>query len=99
MRVHFHQLYLMMPATGILEAFGKIEVQKAYRVDGIQMEVPVTASTSLLADGKSGIIDGAILEELLVDVLHLHNEFLALFVFAIYIEDGTPGVDAVAKAL
>ena len=63
------------------------------------MKVPIASTLRLFADGKSGIIDGAVFEKLLVDVLHLYDKLLALVVLTINIEDGAAGINAVAKLL
>ena len=97
--VYLHELNLMVPAAGVLFTLGKVEVQEADGVDRVQVEVPVAATLCLLADGKRGIIYRAVLEELLVHVLHLHDELLATFVGAIHVEDGTASVGAVAEVL
>ena len=89
----------MVPAAGVFFTLGKVEVQEADGVDRVQVEVPVAATLCLLADGKRGIIYRAVLEELLVHVLHLHDELLATLVGAIHVEDGTASVGAVAEVL
>ena len=67
---------------------GKDEVQDADGVNAVQVEVPLVAHFSLLDDGESGIEHAAVLEEILAGLLHLNNEFFAVFALAIYIEDG-----------
>ena len=63
------------------------------------MKVPVTSTLCLFANGEGRIIYGAVLEELLVYVLHLYNELLALVVLAINIKDGTASISTIAKLL
>ena len=65
----------------------------------IQTEIPLGSRRGLLTDGKGGIEQRAVFEELLVHVLHLHDEFLALVVLAVHIEDGTSCVIALAELL
>ena len=98
-RVDLHQLHLMVPPLGILKPIGKVEVEQANGVHGVQVEVPVASTLCLLAYGEGGIVDGAVLEKLLVNVLHLHNKLLALVVLAIHVEDGAAGIHAVAQLL
>ena len=99
MRVDLHKLHLMVPALGVLKAVSKIEVQQTDGVDRIEMKIPLASTLRLFADGKRGIVDGAVFEKLLVDVLHLYNKLLALVVLTINIEHGAAGIDAVAKLL
>ena len=87
----------MVPALCVLKTVGKVEVQQANRVDWIEMEVPVSSTLCLFSDGERRIIDGAVFEELLVYVLHLHDEFLSLVILAIYVEDGSAGIHTVTK--
>ena len=63
------------------------------------MEVPVSSALCLFAYGECGVVYGAVFEELLIHVLHLHDEFLALVVLAVHIEDGTSCVIALAELL
>ena len=63
------------------------------------MKVPVTSTLCLFAYGECRIIYSAVLEELLVYILHLHNELLALVVLAINIKDGTASISTIAKLL
>ena len=65
-----------------------VEVKQGNRVDMIELEVPFITLGSLLTDRKSGIEQGTVLEVSLVCILHFHDKFLAVFSFAIYIEDG-----------
>ena len=89
----------MVPAPGVLLTLGKVEVQEADGVDRVQVKIPVTATLRLFANGKRGIVYSAVFEKLLVDVLHLHDEFLATFVGAVHVEYGTACVGAVTEVL
>ncbi len=99
MRVDLHKLHLVVPTAGIGQTLRKIEIQQTNSVNGVQVEIPVAAALSLLADGKGGIVNRAVLEELLVDVLHLHDKLLAAVVLAVNVEDGTARVQTVAELL
>ena len=61
------------------------------------MKVPIATTLCLFAYGERRIIYSAVLEELMVYILHLHNELLSLVVLAINIEDGTASINSVAK--
>ena len=63
-----------------------VEVQKGDGVHVAQLEVPVRTLASLLPDGERGVEQRAVLEELLVGVLHLDDELLAVLTLAIYVE-------------
>ena len=68
--------------------FFKIKIQKCYRVDAFQAEVPVGPLLGLFAYGEGGVEERSVLEMLLVGILHLHDELLSLLVFAVHVEDG-----------
>ena len=61
------------------------------------MKVPIATTLCLFAYGERRIIYSAVFEELIVYILHLHNELLSLVVLAINIEDGTASINSVAK--
>ena len=63
------------------------EVQDTYRINGVQLVVPV-ATLGLLADGESGVIDHSVHEVVLIHVLHLHDDMVAFVGGAIRIENG-----------
>ena len=65
------------------------EVQDADGVDRLQPVVPVSAF-GLFPDGEGGVEHAAVLEELLFRLLHFHQEFLSVLVFAIDVEHGFP---------
>ena len=54
----------MAPPLGILKPIGKVEVEQANGVHGVQMEVPVASTLCLLAYGEGGMI------KLLVHILN-----------------------------
>ena len=54
----------MAPPLGILKPIGKVEVEQANGVHGVQMEVPVASTLCLLAYGEGGTI------KLLVHILN-----------------------------
>ena len=89
----------MVPAFGILQPISEVEVKQAYGVDWIEMEVPIASTLCLFANGEGRLIYGAVLEKLLIHVLHLHYELLALVALTIYIEYGTACIGTVAKLL
>ena len=63
------------------------------------MKVPVASTVCLLTYGKRRIINSTVLEEFLIDILHLNNKLLAFVILAIYIKNGTAGICTVAKLL
>ena len=65
-----------------------VEVEKRHGIDVVELEVPVGALNGLLTYGEGGVEERAVLEELLVGVLHLDDEFLAILTLAIDVEDG-----------
>ena len=79
------QLYLVavLARTSAVEA----EVEDADDVHALQLVVPVAAA-GLFADGKCGVIQAAVLEELLLAALHLHQELFAELVLAVHVEHG-----------
>ena len=89
----------MAPPLGILKPIGKVEVEQTDDVDRVETEVPLSATLCLLAYRESGIVDGAVLEELLIYVLHLDDELLTLIVLTIHVEYSTSSVGTVAKLL
>ena len=89
----------MVPAPCVFQPVGEIEVQQADGVDGVEVEIPVASALRLFADGERGVVDGAVLEELLVDILHLDNELLALVVLTVDVEHGAAGVHPVTELL
>ena len=72
------------------------EVEDANGVDGFQPKAPLPLLT-LLADGERRVVDATILEPLLVGLLHLDDDFLAFFVFAINVEHRAAVVLGVAQ--
>ena len=63
------------------------EVEDADDVHALQLVVPVAAA-GLLTDGESGVVEAAVLEELLLAALHLHQELLTVLVLAVHVEHG-----------
>ena len=60
----------------------------------IELEIPVIPLGCLLANRESGVEEGAVLEISLVGILHFNDELLAVFSFAIHVEDGLAvGID------
>ena len=88
----------MEQTFGAVLILGEHEVENADGVYAVQLEVPV-ATRGLLADGVCGIEDAAVLEELLVDVLHLDDELLAAVVLAVHVEDCTALTDVGPEVL
>ena len=97
--VHLHQLHLVVPAVRVVESVGEVEVEQSYGVHGVEVEVPVASSLRLLTYWERGVVYGAVLEELLVHVLHLHDELLSTVVLAVHVEHCASCVHAVAELL
>ena len=95
LRLQLHQLHLVVVVRPLLL---EAEVQDADGVDALQLVVPHSLG-GLLADGEGGVIDAAVLEELLLALLHLHQEVLPLLVLAIHVEHGTAVVFLRAQTL
>ena len=70
----------------------KTEIQYADGVDAFQSVIPFT-TWRLLADGERGVIDAAVLEELLFAFLHLYQEIFTPFVLTIYVKYCTAVID------
>ena len=71
-----------------------VEVEQGYGVDMIELEIPVTPLWCLFTDRERGVEEGAVLEISLVGILHFNDELLAVFSFAIHVEDSTAiGID------
>ena len=64
-----------------------IEVKQSNCVNMVELEVPFTTLRSLLSNREGGIEQGTVLEVSLVCILHFHDKLLAVFSFAIYIEN------------
>ena len=62
------------------------EVEDTDCIDGLEIVVP-SALAGLFTDGEGGIEDGTLLEEILLGLLHLYDEFLAAAAFAIDVEN------------
>ena len=77
---------------------GKDEIQDSDCVDAFKFKIPDPFLT-LILDRKGGIEYTSVLKELLLRFLHLYDERLAFFVFAIYIKDSTTVAIAIAKIL
>lgn len=90
-----HQFHLVVVGVIFLV---KTEVQDADGIDALQAVVPL-ATGRLLADGEGGVVHATILEELLLTLLHLHQEMLTLLVHAIYVEHRTAVVLLRAQVL
>ena len=90
------KLDFMTVAVGGIFAVREHEVEDADRVDILQMIVPRSLGR-LLADGRGGVIDAAVLEEGLFRLLHLHDEAASVPGCAIDIEDGAAVATAVAE--
>lgn len=48
----------------------------------------VAAFLRLLLNGKSGIINTAVFEEFLIDILHFNNKFFTLLILTIKVKNG-----------
>ena len=82
-----HELHL--PQVAILPAgIGKSEVQDTNCVDGFQLVIPLAAFLNLFPQGKSSVVDAAVLEVEVIGILHLDDELLALLVLAVQVVDG-----------
>jgi hypothetical protein len=64
------------------------EIEDADGIDSLQAVVPFGSALGLLTNGKGGIEDASVLEELLLAPLHLNKELLPLLVLAIDIKHG-----------
>ena len=64
-----------------------VEVEQRNSIDMIELEIPVIPLGCLLANRESGVEEGAVLEISLVGILHFNDELLAVFSFAIHVED------------
>ena len=84
-RGHIHQFDRVCEVAVIVEG----EVEEADGIYALQFIVPRLALLGLFAYGEGGVEDGAVLEELLLSVLHLNENLLALFCLAIHIEDSS----------
>ena len=82
------QLYMMADLLLVEGILVHVEVEQRNSIDMIEFEIPVTSLGSLFTDWESGVEEGAVLEISLVGILHFHDELLAVFAFAIYVEDG-----------
>ena len=79
----------MMADFLLIEGFlVHIEIEQGNRVDMVEFKVLIITLGSLLTDRESGIEQGTVLEVCLVCILHFHDKLLAVFSFAIYVEDG-----------
>ena len=85
----------MIALVAVLER----EAEDADDIYGLQVVVPFVAATGLLADGKSGVVQAALLEVTLHAPLHLHQEMLAPLVHAIHVEHRTAFVRPVRQVL
>ena len=88
------QLYMMADLLLVEGFLIHVEVEQRNSIDMIEFEIPVAPLWCLLANRESGVEEGAILEISLVGILHFHDELLAVFAFAIYVEDSLAvGID------
>ena len=88
------QLYMVADLFLVEGILVHVEVEQRNSIDMIELEIPVTALWCLLANRESGVEEGAVLEISLVGILHFNDELLAVFSFAIHVEDGTAvGID------
>ena len=69
---------------------GESEVQYADGVYVVEFIVPA-APLRLLSDGECGIVDGAVFIEILVYILHLHDDARASIRCAVYVKDSAAG--------
>ena len=88
MRGSITQLHMMADFFLIEGFLVHIEVEQGNGVDMVELEIPFITLGSLLTDREGGIEQGTVLEVCLVGILHFHDKLLAVFSFAIYIEDG-----------
>ena len=63
------------------------EVEDADDIHGLEAVVPVSP-LALFLDGKGGVVEASVLEELLFPALHLNQDLLAPLVLAIHVEHG-----------
>ena len=75
----------MDQTVGGILVLGEREVQDAHRIDIFQMIVPL-AFWSLFPNGIGGVIDAAVLEVLLLCLLHLDDDAAAVSQTAIDVE-------------
>ena len=76
-----------MVAFGRILIVGEDKIEDAYGIDTLQLEVPFPAF-GLLLNGEGGIEYAAVLEIVLLRLLHLHDEAFAGGVLTIDVEDG-----------
>ncbi len=78
----------MVDVFGIKGFFAEIEVEECHGVDVLELEIPFVSFSRLFANGESGIEKRAVLEVLLVGILHFHYELFSVLVFAIHVKYG-----------
>jgi len=77
---------------------GESEVQYADGVYVVEFIVPATP-LRLLSDGECGIVDGAVFIEVLVYILHLHDDARASVRRAVHVKDSTASLFVRAELL
>ena len=94
--LNVHQLNHMVVVLFVVLVLVEHKVEDADSVDSLQAEAPA-ALHALLADGERRVVDAAVLEVLLVGLLHLDNYPVALLVLTVHVEHGAAVVLRVAK--
>src|SRR5690242_12663762 len=69
---------------------GETEIQDANGINGFQVIIAISSFRRLTLNGEGSIVDTAILEKLLPDILDFNNELLALLIFTIQIKNSFP---------
>ena len=83
-----HEFDFVVKAVLVVLVLVENEVEEPHGVYAVQMIVPFFSPFALFSYGESGVVDGPIFEELLVNILHFNDEPVSLLVLAVHIEDG-----------
>ena len=89
-RIRIHELHFAEDTAVAVLVLGESEVQYADGVYVVEFIVPATP-LRLLSDGECGIVDGAVFIEVLVYILHLHDDARASIRCAVYVKDSAAG--------
>ena len=81
------QLYMVADFLLVEGVLVHVEVEQRNCIDMVEFEIPVTSLWCLLADRESRVEEGTILKICLIGILHFNDELLAVFSFAIHVED------------
>ena len=64
-----------------------LKIEQGYGIDMVELEIPFITFGCLLTDRKGRIEQSTIFEISLIGILHFYDELLAVFSFAIHVED------------